>query len=94
MTAKFELGQTVVTCGVDGYMEDDPDFSRFIAKSIGRHINGDWGDLGTEDKATNDQALKEGYRILSAYQYNDSVKIWIITEWDRSVTTVLFPSEY
>ncbi len=58
-----------------------------------RHAVGDWGDVCIEDKISNDAATHTGQRVLSAYQLFGQ-KIWIITEWDRSVTTVLFPSEY
>lgn len=64
---------------------------------VGRHLSGDWGDLDPEDKDTNDGALEYGDRILSAYYIGDSqtpVKIWVITEADRSVTTLLLPSDY
>lgn len=59
-----------------------------------RHSAGDWGDLGQEDDAANDFAVLEGSRILSAYTVGDGVRIWIITEADRSATTILLPSEY
>ena len=52
------------------------------------------GELGDEDKAENDLSLKEGFRILSAYESGELPKIWIITEADRSATTILFPDEY
>ena len=55
---------------------------------------GDWGDLDNEDKQENELSLKEGYRLLSAYKKEGLPKIWIITEADRSATTVLFPEEY
>jgi hypothetical protein len=55
---------------------------------------GDWGDLCQEDIDENNRALEVGSRILSAYTSSSKVKFWIITEWDRSVTTVLLPSEY
>lgn len=61
---------------------------------LARHARGDWGDLGAEDKRLNDRAVKEGSRLLSAYLVGDGVKVWIITEADRSVTTVLLPDEY
>lgn len=57
-----------------------------------RHMNGDWGDLDSEDKALNDEAVKEGYRILSAYD-TPKGRILIITEANRSTTTILLPSE-
>jgi len=59
-----------------------------------RHLTGDWGDLDAEDTRANDQAVLDGTRILSAYTLPDETKIWIITEWDRSVTTFLLSSEY
>ena len=59
-----------------------------------RHMQGDRGILDDEDKALNDQAVLEGDRILSSYQLPDGQKVWIITEWDRSATTFLLPSEY
>ena len=59
-----------------------------------RHLTGDWGELSAEDAAANDQAIKDGSRILSNYGLPTGERIWIITEADRSVTTVLFPSEY
>jgi len=55
---------------------------------------GDWGDLCDEDKKVNDRAVAEGSRILSAYQAVNSTKFWIITEADRSATTVLLPEDY
>ncbi len=61
---------------------------------LARHITGDWGDLDAEDKAENDFSVREGFRILSAYHLPDGTKVWLITEADRSVTTILLPEEY
>jgi hypothetical protein len=62
---------------------------------LARHVTGDWGDLDHEDKKLNDRAVKIGNRILSSYCVSASAgKVWIITEWDRSYTTVLLPDEY
>jgi len=61
---------------------------------IRRHITGDWGDLGTEDRQQNLLAIRSGMRIFSSYKISASVKIWIITEADRSSTTLLLPDEY
>jgi hypothetical protein len=59
-----------------------------------RHANGDWGDVCKEDWRSNDEALKNGLRLLSEYKLPDDRRIWIITEWDRSATTLLFPEDY
>ena len=95
----FPLGQLVMTRGVNNLVADDEAFVRFVTKSLARHVKGDWGDVDDEDKLTNDQALKQGLRLLSAYNDDRFPKhgistIWIITEADRSATTILFPDEY
>ena len=60
-----------------------------------RHLSGDWGDaLPPEDAALNDQALLNGNRILSSYQIAPRLVVWVITEWDRSVSTLLLPDDY
>lgn len=90
-TIRFPLGQTVATPGSLGALEEaglQPDL--FLT----RHQTGDWGDLDEADKAENELSLKEGFRLLSAYILPTSVKIWIITEADRSATTILLPEEY
>lgn len=93
--AKFELGNVVATSGVYEMVGEDIKFSQFVAKSFTRHCNGDWGDLDQEDKKANDFALLNGDdRLFSKYNYKNGVSIYIITEWDRSATTILFPNEY
>jgi len=92
--SRFTLGQLVMTRGVNDRVADNTQFAKFVTESLGRHAKGDWGDLGQEDKKENDFSLKKGFRLLSAYERNDLPKIWIITEADRSATTVLFPDEY
>ena len=57
-------------------------------------MTGDWGNLDDEDKKENELSVKEGFRILSAYKLDSVVKVWIITEWDRSVPAILLPDEY
>jgi hypothetical protein len=59
-----------------------------------RHSSGDWGTVCAEDAASNDDAIDTDGRILSSYELKSGVTIWIITEWDRSVTTILLPSDY
>ncbi|MDP4280441.1 MAG: hypothetical protein QQM50_07865 [Dehalococcoides mccartyi] len=99
INAAFNTGQIVATRGVYDLACENPDFGRFIQKSLNRHVKGDWGDVDEDDKQSNDQALKQGTRLLSAYNddrfpQNGVATIWIITEADRSVTTILFPDEY
>lgn len=86
----FPLGRIVSTPGALALLDS---IGLSPSTLLDRHNSGDWGDLDDEDKTTNDEAVKHGDRILSAYE-TDGGKIWIITEWDRSVTTVLLPSEY
>ena len=62
--------------------------------AVAQHSSGNWGDVCSEDKQANDEALKSGGRILSAFSSDDGVKFWVITEADRSATTLLLPSEY
>lgn len=65
-----------------------------IQQALQRHVTGDWGDLDDDDKQANDEALVNGERLLSAYHTANGIKFWIITESDRSVTTVLLPEDY
>lgn len=91
---KFDLGKVMVTNGVDSLMKKSERFGQFVSKSFIRHCNGDWGNLCKEDKEMNESALKNGDdRLFSRYE-NGEWCIYIITEWDRSVTTILFPEEY
>ena len=95
----FALGQLVMTRRVNDLVADDEEFNKFVVKSLNRHAKGDWGDVDDEDKQTNDYSLKAGMRVLSAYNDDRFPKhgiatMWIITEADRSATTILFPDEY
>lgn len=89
ITPKFTLGQLVATSNA---LQTIP--AEDIQHALARHVQGDWGDLDAEDKAANEAALKEGSRLLSAYHSADKTKFWIITEADRTVTTVLLPEDY
>ena len=92
---KFELGYCVTTRGVANKMEYDEEFRKFVHKSFERHTECDWGDLDSDDKEANDMSVANGGdMILSKYNYDNETSIYIITEWDRSETTILFPSEY
>ena len=87
------LGQVVATPGALAALSDA---GVALTGYLARHARGDWGDaLPAEDKVANDRGLRYGERLLSAYRLpGTGVKLWIITEWDRSVTTLLLPSEY
>jgi hypothetical protein len=65
-----------------------------ILTGIQRHMAADWGDLPEEDRIANDRALAQGGRILSAYHAESGTKFWLITEADRSATTILLPEDY
>lgn len=65
-----------------------------VTKALSRFARGDWGDMDEEDKKSNDWALKNGGRLFGAYHDQNGTKFWIITEADRSVTTVLLPEDY
>ena len=88
---RFSLGQVVATPGaLEVLQQAERDPAEFLA----RHVVGDWGDLEDEDKQENDLSVEKGFRILSAYKLDDNTKIWIITEHDRSATTILLPRDY
>jgi len=86
--SKFPLGEVVITSNAHHRLS-----STAVADGLRRHAMGDWGDLCTEDAQSNEDGLKEGGRLLSVYGAGEN-RFWIITEWDRSVTTVLMPEDY
>ena len=86
----FAAGAIYVTVGV---IESINNETHRVIPLIGRHLNQDWGDVCEEDKQSNNQALINGGRLLSSYTLDDET-IWIITEANRSATTILLPSEY
>ena len=86
--SKFQLGQLLATPGaVEALQSAGQDALAFIR----RHSSGDWGDLSCDDQQANEDALCHGGRIFSAYHTRLNTKLWIITEQDRSATTVLLP---
>jgi len=91
-TVKFPLGRVVATPGAVEVLSIIPGL---LGQLLARHVTGDWGEMSAEDKAANDAALNpdEPGRLMSAYTVAD-MKLWVITEWDRSVTTFLLPEEY
>ena len=86
---RFNLGQLVATPAVLEIVTHEE-----MMSALSRHLRGDWGDLDADDKQANDDALNEDSRLLSSYLTAGGTKFWIITEADRSATTVLLPSEY
>ena len=89
MNARFLSGDVYSTPGAAKQIS-----SNEMSRALVRHLSGDWGDLDQEDKSANDDALKRGGRLLSAYKTESGTKFWILTEADRSATTILLPSEY
>ena len=88
---RFALGQTFITPGAEEALQIA---GQTATEFLRRHMSGDWGDLSDEDVKENELSLKKGFRLLSAYQTGKGQKLWIITEADRSATTILLPSEY
>jgi hypothetical protein len=88
---RFPLGRVGATPGALRALEQA---GQMPAEFLDRHMNGDWGDVPEEDKQENEFSVAHGLRILSAYTTSAGEKIWIITEADRSSTTILLPSEY
>jgi len=89
--ALFPLGQVVATQGaLRALQKAEQEPQEFLNK----HVNGDWGDVPEEDRQENEFSIQRGLRILSAYTTSAGEHIWVITEADRSATTILLPSEY
>ena len=87
----FPAGQIVATPGALALLEQA---HQSPLEFLSRHLRGDWGDLCQDDKSENELSLKFGFRLMSSYPVTDTERLWIITEADRSVTTVLLPAEY
>jgi len=89
---RFTSGHSVMTRGVNHWVQQgliDP------LHYLHRHLAGDWGDLSEQDKRQNQRALRTGEgSLMSSYCINENLTLWIITEWDRSKTTLLLPDEY
>jgi hypothetical protein len=88
---KFVLGQVVMTPGAGEALLAAQHVSPEL---LLRHKHGDWGERCPEDRRENERSLRAGSRLLSSYRTRTDEKLWIITEWDRSVTTLLLPEEY
>jgi hypothetical protein len=88
---KFPLGYLAATPGAVEAMQDS---EQLPIDFLSRHARGDWGDVCEEDWDANEMALEHGYRLISSYETAKGERLWIITESDRSVTTILLPDEY
>jgi hypothetical protein len=88
VAGRFPLGQFVITRAAADRLTPEE-----IAEGIVRHAGGDWGDISPDDAAENELSVREGFRLLSAYGRGDR-RFWVITEADRSATTVLLPEDY
>lgn len=87
---RFELGRVFVTTGAEALLDRTGQDKETLLR---RHQSGDWGELGDEDRQANDDALRHGGRLFSAYRFQGE-KVWVITEADRRSSTVLLPDEY
>ena len=85
----FPLGQLVATRGVLDSIDQVE-----VLHALSRHAHGDWGDVDEADRVENELSLREGFRLLSVFHTKMGQKFWVITEADRSVTTVLLPEDY
>lgn len=89
--ARFPLGQVVATPGaLDALLMAGQTPAVFLR----RHITGDWGEVDEQDRRGNEWSLAHGFRLLSAYILSTGTRVWVITEADRSSTTILLPTEY
>jgi hypothetical protein len=89
VVARFAFGRLVATPNALGHIPNDD-----ILVALSRHLRGDWGILDAHDWNANQRALAHGGRLFSEYHSTDGIKFWIITDADRSVTTVLLPKDY
>src|SRR5579859_5438758 len=87
----FPSGRLVATPGALALLEQA---NKSPLEFLSRHLRGDWGDLDKEDKTENELSLKHGFRLLSSYRVTGNENLWVITEADRAITTLLLPSEY
>jgi len=91
---RFPLGRVVAKSDLLDALAETEDVPQLvIAEFVSRHVAADWGEVDAEDWQTNDRALREGDRLLSAYTSPGGIRLWIITEADRAATTVLLPED-
>lgn len=90
---RFQLGKLVMTSGIQNIINENPSYQYELVNYLNRYMNEDWGDLCVDDKQMNEDAIKNNERLLASYVTSGG-KIYIITERDRSYTTILLRSEY
>ncbi|MBT1536039.1 hypothetical protein B7R78_0002405 [Ralstonia solanacearum] len=88
---RLRLGQLLATPAAAAALTES---GVSIFTLLNRHARGDWGDLSEEDHRQNNLAAIAGQRVLSSYELPNGRKVWVLTEWDRSVTTILLPEDY
>lgn len=88
-TTRLQLGRVVATPGALAHLNQED-----VLECLRRHASGDWGEVCEDDRKENELSVREGFRVISVYFDRRGEKFWIITEADRSVTTVLLPTEY
>lgn len=91
MSQKFQPGEVYITAGAEEALGRN---QQYTYDFLWRHVQGDWGDMPEEDKESNDESIKAGGGCMSAYKLKDGTAIWVITEADRSSSTILLPEEY
>ena len=85
----FPLGRVLITANAKDALDGTD-----VLSGLEQHAQGKWGDLSEDDRIENERSLNEGFRLLSAYEDRNGTRYWIITEADRSATTVLLPEDY
>jgi len=90
-TKLFELGRMAATQGAFAAIERA---NQDVVDFFSRHVTGDWGEVSQEDRVENEVSLLNGYRLFSAYRTRLGERVWVLTEADRSLTTILLPEEY
>jgi hypothetical protein len=88
---RFNPGRLLITPGANAAIERSGDSVLLL---LARHLSGDWGEVSRADAIENELSLIHGFRLLSAYRLKSGQRVWIITEADRSATTILLPEEY
>jgi len=99
ISTKFNLGRAYLTRGINDLVAENLKFAEFVTDCLKKHAQGDWGNVGKEDRSANERALVYGSRLVSVYETDGLPKIWIITEaigddGCRASTCILFPDEY